>query len=157
MVWTYTTGYLTTSGTTASLYKVRLMIGDNDTTRQQLQDEEIYGAISYESSPTLAAAVCCDYLVAKYAFLCNVENGSLRISAAARHSHYRKLAETLRKGGAGDVPGDSTIVSATAYVGGSSKTAVDALKDDTDNILSPFRVGQDDHPDLGVSSSTSGW
>src|SRR6187549_3128912 len=107
MTWTYSPGYLSSSGTTASLYKVRFMTGDKNTLDQQLSDEEIYGVLTYESSPTLAAAVACDAIAGNYARLCNVENGSLRISAAARHSHYMKLADRLRAGGAGDVPGDS--------------------------------------------------
>lgn len=153
MTWTYTAGLLSLSTTTASLMKVRFMSGDTDTTRQQLTDEEIYGVLTYQTSPTLAAATACDALAAKYSFLCNVENGSLRISAAARMKHYQDLADRLRAGGAGDVPGDPNITEATMSVGGTSVSAKDTLASNSDNIGTPFRLGQDDMP--GLSSGTS--
>lgn len=153
MGFTYTTGFLTSSGATASLYKVRLMVGDTDTTRQQLQDEEIYYFINYQSSPTLAAAAACDALAAKYSFQINTMNSQLRVSAAARMQHYMDLADRLRAGGAGDIPGDPNIIEATMSVGGSSVSAKDDIFSDSDSVQPSFRLGQDDMP--GVSSATA--
>ena len=143
MVWSYNTANLASS----DLYKVRLMVGDTDSTRQQFQDEEISYALTVETSPTLAAAAVCDLLAAKYSFLVNTENGSLRVSAAARWTHYRDLADRLRKGGAGNMPGDAKVINATMYVGGSSKDAKQAIYDDNDAEVGPFRMAADDHPD----------
>lgn len=152
MTFSYSPGFLTASGTTASLYKCRLMTGDTDTTRQQLQDEEYFYFINYQSSPTLAAAAACDALAAKYSFQCNTENASLRISAAARMKHYMDLADRLRAGGAGDIPGDPNIIEATMYVGGASVAAKDSIFGDSDVVQPAFRVGQDDMP--GVTSAS---
>ena len=140
MTWTYDTSLLASS----SLMKVRLMIGDNDTTRQQLADEEINYVLTYETSPTMAAAIACDLLAGKYSFQMNTENGALRISAAARMKHYMDLADRLRAGGAGDMPGDPVIINATMSVAGVSQAAKDAINEDTDAVVSPFRLGQDD-------------
>lgn len=142
MTWSYSSASL---GLTKN--RVRLFVGDTDTSAQQLEDEEIQFVLDYESSTTLAAAVCADLLAGKYSRQMNTENGSLRISAAARMKHYMDLADRLRRGGAGDVPGDTNIIQATMYVGGASVAAKEALLDDEDNYQGPFRIGQDDNPE----------
>ena len=135
--------------------KVRLFIGDTDTARQQLADEEIDYVLTVQTSPTLAAASCCDLLIAKYAFLCNIESGELRISAAARHKHYEDLADRLRKGGAGDIPGDGFTPLAEMYVGGQSVDDKNTLNGNSDNVAPAFSLGMDDHPASGLSTSSS--
>lgn len=149
MTFTYNTANLATS----SKNRVRLLIGDTDATRQQLQDEEINYVLTQETAVTLAAAACCDILAAKYAFLVNTENGSLRVSAAARHKHYIQLADRLRAGGAGDVPGDSTVHDARIYVGGVSQATKDTITEDSDAVVAPFRIGQDDHPETSANAA----
>ncbi len=140
MSWSYSSSSLGLSKN-----KVRLFIGDTDSAREQLADEEISYVLTVETSPTLAAASCCDLLAAKYSFMCNTENGALKVSAAARMQHYIDLADRLRKGGAGEIPGDAVVVAATMYVGGSSVAAKEAIYADTDNVSTPFQIGQDDH------------
>ena len=135
--------------------RVRLLIGDTDDARQQLQDEEIAYVLTQQVQTTLAAAACCDLLAAKYSFLVNTENGSLRLSAAARHQHYIKLADRLRAGGAGEVPGDSTVHDARIYVGGTSISAKNNILSDSDVVQPAFRLGQDDHPDAWDVSAAS--
>jgi hypothetical protein len=141
-MWTYNASALANS----DLYKVRFMVGDNDVNRQQIQDEEILYILTQETSPALAAAIACDGLAAKYSFSMNSVVGSLSISAERRMKHYMDLADRLRKGGAGNLPGDSIITNATMSVGGTSVAAKEALADDSDAIGAPFRIGQDDHP-----------
>jgi hypothetical protein len=150
MTWTYIPQLLTSTATVASLMKVRLVIGDTDSTRPQLQDEEIYFVLSAQSIINYAAADCADLLSAKYAFQVNTENSLLRISAAARHKHYADLAKRLRSAGPGVTPGGEGAgsVLATGYAGGISDTANQSLRDDADNILAPASVGQDDFPDV---------
>lgn len=143
MTWTYNTAGLASSPKD----RVRLLIGDTDDSRQQLQDEEIAYVLTQQTSTTLAAAACCDLLAAKYSFLVNTENGSLRLSAAARHQHYIRLADRLRAGGAGEIPGDSTVHDARIYVGGTSEAVKETITGDSDNILAPVKIGQDDHPE----------
>lgn len=135
--------------------RVRLLIGDTDDSRQQLQDEEINYVLTQQSSVTLAAAACCDILAAKYAFLVNTENGSLRLSAAARHKHYLSLADRLRAGGAGNIPGDATVHDARIYVGGVSQATKDTITEDSDAVVAPFRIGQDDHPETATNAAVT--
>ena len=142
MTWSYQTSGIANS----SLMKVRLMIGDTDANRQQLQDEEINWVLGNETSPTLAAAACADLLAGKYSFLVNTENLSLKLSAASRQLHYQTLADRLRKGGAGEIPGDAIITSAEMYVGGQSVSAKADLNADSDNRETDFSLGMDDSP-----------
>lgn len=139
MTWTYSSASLGLSRN-----KVRLMIGDVDTTRQQLDDAEIDFVLTTETSPTLAAAVCAEMLSARYTFQTDTTNGALSVAASKRASAYQKLADRLRRGGAGDIPGDPQAIMATMYVGGQSRTAVAALGQNSDNIAPNFSLGMDD-------------
>ncbi len=142
MTWTYNAAGIGNS----TLFQVRRTFGDTNSTRQQLQDEEIAYAIASTDSVTSAAAVCCDYLVAEYAFQMDTQNGSLRIQAEKRMQHYMDLADRLRQGGDGDVPGDTRVIAATMHVGGASLDEKEAFAADTDNVQPSARIGQDDHP-----------
>jgi hypothetical protein len=150
MTWTYNASGLANS----QKDRVRLNIGDTDESRQQMQDEEIAYVLTQETSTTLAAAACCDMLAAKYSFQMNTENGALKVSAEKRMEHYQKLADRLRKGGDGEVPGDAVVVDATMYVGGTSKAAKDEIFQDSDAVWGSFKLGQDDHPDATVSTAS---
>lgn len=156
MTWTYIPQLLTSTATVATMMKVRLIIGDTDTSRQQLQDEEIYFVLSAQPVVNYAAADCADLLSAKYAFQVNTENSLLRISAAARHKHYSDLAKRLRNAGPGETPGGEGAgsVLATGYAGGVSDTANETLRNDDDNVLPPVSVGQDDFPDVTDDPAT---
>lgn len=156
MTWTYIPQLLTSAATVSSLMKVRLIVGDTDTTRQQLQDEEIYFVLSAQPVVNYAAADCADLLSAKYAFQVNTENSLLRISAAARHKHYSDLAKRLRAAGPGSTPGGEGAGSllATGYAGGISEMANENLRDNDDNVLPPASVGQDDFPEVADDPAT---
>lgn len=143
MTWTYNAASLPLS----DLYKVRFLIGDTDSARPQLQDEEIDWVLTEQAVVTYAAASCAEMLASKYAFLVNTENSELRVSAAARHKHYLELAERLRRS-AGDLPGGdgSGVLLATAYAGGVDRAAKETLDGDTSLVRPAFGIGQDDDP-----------
>jgi hypothetical protein len=149
MTWSYLPQLLTSTTAAGGLMKVRLLIGDTEVTRQQLQDEEIYYILSAESVITYAAASACDVLAAKYAFLVNTDNSALRVSAAARHKHYITLADRLRSMGPGDIPGGAGagVVLSEVYVGGASHEQANNILNDSNNKTIPFSVGQDDFPE----------
>lgn len=153
MTWTYSAASLSSS----DLYKVRLIIGDADTNRQQLQDEEINYVLTVEAVVTYAAAACCDILAAKYAFQVNTENSELRVSAAARHKHYLELADRLRATGGGDIPGGEGggLPVVGMYAGGTLKSEKETLIDDTDIVAPAFALGQDDNPEAGEDDPRS--
>lgn len=89
MAWTYVTPIATTKD------EVRLLIGDTDTTDQQLLDEEINYFVVQESSAVRAAARACETLAAKYARKMNKKMGDLSIEAEKLSKHYMDLATRL--------------------------------------------------------------
>jgi hypothetical protein len=148
MTWTYNPYFLTSaSNAMSATTKLRLLVGDTDEADQQLQDEEIGWVASLQSVLNYAAADCADLIASKYARQCSTVNGALRITASQRQEHYSAMAKRLRANGPGSLPGGDNggAVLADAYVGGISRTDVDELKSDTDNILPPVAVGQDDY------------
>lgn len=150
MTWTYTPGWLSqVSSTSVSMTQVRLLVGDTDTLDQQLQDEEIYFVLSVQGAVNYAAAECADLLASKYARQINTENSLLRASAAERHKHYVNMAKRLRSNGPGTLPGgeNAGLPLGGVYAGGTSKSANDALLDNSDNIAADVAVGQDDYPE----------
>jgi hypothetical protein len=155
MTWTYSLSLLTATGVTAQMTRVRLLVGDTDSGRQQLQDEEIYFVLVNQTATNYAAADCSDLLAAKYAFQVNTENSELRVSAAARHKHYVDLAKRLRANGPGEVPGGvgAGSIVAEGYAGGTSVSANESLAGNTDNVLPPFYVGQDDFPGVDQTAN----
>lgn len=122
------------------------MTGDTLSNDVQLLDEEIYGVLTYETSPTYAAAVAADAIAGRYARQANTQNGALRVSAERRMDHYSKLAKNLRAGGPGDLPGDPDLTNATMSVQGTSVAAKDAILSDSDNVQNVFSMGMDDYP-----------
>jgi hypothetical protein len=127
--------------------KVRLLVGDTDTTRQQLLDEEIYFVLTAQPIVNFAAADCADLLAAKYAFQINTENSKLAMFAAARHKHYADLAKRMRDNGPGETPGGAGagLIVGSNYAGGISVDANDTIESNTDNVLPPVAIGQDDY------------
>lgn len=157
MTWTYSTSFLSAvSSITANLMRVRLLVGDTDTSRQQLQDEEIYWPLSSIEGLNYAAATVAEILASKYAFQVNTENSELRISAAARHKQYMALADRLRAGGPGSLPGiDGGVPLGAVYVGGAVQADVDALSDNDSYREPSFAVGMDDLP--GTQTDSDGF
>lgn len=159
MTWTYSLSLLTSTGVTAQMTRVRLLVGDTDSTRQQLQDEEIYYTLSQQTITNYAAADCADLLAAKYSFQVNTENSQLRVSAAARHKQYVDLAKRLRAAGPGETPGGlgAGSIVAEPYAGGTTVSSNGSLESDSNNILPPFAVGQDDFTaDIDIKEYFSG-
>lgn len=120
---------------------VRLLIGDTDTTDQQLQDSEVeyfltlFGA-SGDGRVVPAAVRCCDAIAAKYARQVDTTNQGLRVGASKRLEHYQSLAEELRL---------QIATVGEVFLGGSKYSEAKKLDEDTDLIPPVFRRGQDDY------------
>lgn len=119
---------------------VRLLIGDTDTTDQQLQDSEIeyflglFG-VTGDGRVVPAAIRCCEALAAKFARQVDTTNQGLSVGASKRSEHYRKLADDLR---------DLETSVAEVFLGGNTYTEAKLMDDNTDLIPPSFRRGQDD-------------
>lgn len=99
MAWTYDATDLDNDTSSGRLNVVRFLLGDTDTTDQQLQDEEIYYLLSEaQDSPKLASAKAARNLSAKYSRLVTTElDGQLTMEYGELSSKYNFLADTLER------------------------------------------------------------
>lgn len=96
-MWTYDSSDLSTTTSSGRLNAVRLLIGDVDTSDQQLQDEEITFALSENTDDAYqAAAFCCRLLASKYSRLVTTTlDGSLSANYSDRYKQYTAMAVSL--------------------------------------------------------------
>ena len=93
MTWTYSA---TALGTV--LAKVRLEVGDTDTTDQLLTDEELQVLIDNRASVvTLAAADACDVLATRFARDFDFSTDGQSFSRHARAKTFQERAQALRE------------------------------------------------------------
>lgn len=132
MAWTY-------SGNPASSNRdaVRFLIGDTDTTDQQLQDAEIDWLLVENPNPNMAAAHACEALAAKYARQVSTTNLSLSVSAGDRQAQYLMLATKLRR--------QAQDGGATMFVGGTSIAEKLERAENADEVQPAFQIGEDDY------------
>ena len=109
---------------------VRFLIGDTDTTSEQLSDDEINALVTMYGSAINAASYAADSLYAKYARKVNKKIGDLSIDYSDLAKHYKDLATTLRR--------QASIRLAAPYAGGISKTTKEANEVDTDLVKPSF-------------------
>lgn len=129
MTWTYT------DPTANDRDEVRFLIGDTDTSDQQLSDEEIAYFTSTYSDNILAAAYAAEALASKYGRRTDIGMGKLRVSYGALKAHYAELAASL-----------FSRCRATVLVGGISISEKETLCEDTDAVQGSFRRGMHDNP-----------
>lgn len=146
MTWTYSTTDLTATSSSGSLAKIRLLVGDTDTSDQQLQDEEIYFAVSAEGGDYAAAALCAELLAAEYARKADKTVGSLSIQWSQRFDHYTALAAKLRR--------NSSVI-ALPYAGGVSISDKTTRETDTDRVAPAFYRGLLDNPEVIGNGETT--
>lgn len=136
MTWSFNTSLAT------DMDKVRLFIGDIDTTDQLLSDETILAMLVDEPHVKLCASQACLFLAAKYGRITSYTIGALTISdAAGRVSNWRALADRLRQEANLDA-----VTRATIKVGGTTFTQQDRMDSNDDAFPSKFRRGQFSYP-----------
>lgn len=120
------------------LDEVRFLIGDTDTSDQQLSDEEInYSLTETTQEPIGAAIISAQALKSKFSRKADKTVGDLRISFSQLVDHYSELVESLRIRAA--------LNSATPYAGGISIADKKLVVDDTDRVVPAFKVGIHDN------------
>lgn len=144
MTWTY-------SGDPSSSNRdeVRFLVGDTDTTDQQVNDAEIAYAIAEEANNRLAAARIARTLAAKYARRADKKVGDLDIKWKQLSENYKQLAE--------DLTSDAAIYSAMPFAGGLSVSGKEAVRDNSDRVDPSFRKGQHDNPSLTDPDDKDPW
>jgi hypothetical protein len=142
MTWTYGGA----PGTTTSATRrdaVRLLVGDTDTTDQQVSDEEIAFALSQTSDDIYnAGALMCRALAGKYSRLVDTSIESVSSSYSQRAKQYSELAVRLVKEG----KRLGSVGLGVPVAGGMSISEMESVEDDLDRVPSAFRVDQFSNP-----------
>jgi hypothetical protein len=135
---------MTYADLTASLSQVRFLVGDTDTSDEQLTDTEIAYCLSRAGTSVLLAAVyACEGIAAKYARKVTKSVGDLSIQYSDLQKHYQDLASSMRREcGRAAVP----------VAGGISIARVDAVEADADRVAPTFTVGMLTNPTIGKST-----
>ena len=118
---------------------MRFLIGDTDSSDQQLTDEEIAYLLTEYTAPKRAALEAARSLQAKYSRLCDQRTGDISISYSQRRDSYAALVRDLQRGMLG-----------APYAGGISQADKDSDEDDTDRVKPAFRVEMMANPDTDV-------
>lgn len=91
MTWTYDASPLT-----SNLDAVRFLVGDTDSSDQQLQDEEITYLLTVEGGVRYSAYKAAKALAARYTRKVDRNVGDLRISFSQKARQYHDLAAALK-------------------------------------------------------------
>ena len=127
------------SGFPDDIERVRLKIGDTDSSDYLIEDEEIQVAIDRNPSITAAASAAAYRVAAKLARRFNHQKSEVSKDEAQLYRHYRQVAKDLEDElDAGNAP----IPVST----GISVDDKDAARDDTDRVKPRFYRGAFDNP-----------
>ena len=127
MTWTY--------GPTFSLARdrIRLLIGDTDSSDQLVSDEEIAvyvtGGQLAQSSDYLSAAMVCDAIAAKMSRRADMSAGGSSVSLSQQATAYQTKARHLRR---------QAALSTSPFIGGQSISDKDSREEDTDRVTPAF-------------------
>jgi len=142
MTWTYGGAPGTTSAATRR-DAVRLLVGDTDTTDQQVTDEEIAFGVSQAADDIYnASALICRALSGKYARLVDTSVESVSSSYSQRAQQYAELAVRLIKEG----KRLGSVGLGVPVAGGMSISEMQSVEDDIDRVPAAFRVDQFSNP-----------
>lgn len=140
MAWTYG-GRPGTSSQASRIDAVRHLVGDVDSTDQQIQNEEILFALGQTSDEIYgASALTARAIAARYGRLVDttIDQTGLQASYSQRQKHYLDLAFDLEKQ-AKKYGGTSLGVPSA---GGLSRSEVRAVESDEDRVPSMFVVDE---------------
>ncbi len=131
MAWTY-------SGDPAANDRdaVRFLVGDTDTTDQQLNDAEIAYLNAQEPNVYKAASQGAKTIAAKFARKADKEVGDLKIRWSQLQKSYLDLASELEERSISGV--------GTAFLGGTNVGEKQTLDEDTDRVQPGFKRDQFD-------------
>lgn len=144
MTWTYNLAALSST----PLFQVRFLIGDTDTTRQLVQDEEILYVLTTYTDPRAAAAVICEAIAAKLSQEADARAGDLSESSSQKAKAFADRAKELRS---------QLSTTALPVFGGIRFSQKEPLDEDSDLVPPSFRIGENEHPELAADRSSPEW
>ncbi len=134
MTWSYSNALTTPKD------QIRLLIGDTDTSDQQLQDEEIAFFYAENTDIYTSAAACVTQLLAAYARKATSKSvGDLSLSYASRISDLKTLQADLLARASRKAP-------AMPYAGGIRYSDEATDNGDDDVVKTRFDIGMHDNP-----------
>lgn len=139
MAWTYSGDPATTPGDA-----VRFLVGDTNTARQELQDEEIAWLLTQEAAnPLRAAARAAETLYGRYIGSSTTKHvGDMTISRTGLAQHYQALAARLW------VTANSRLVA--PFMPSSSRGLKHVYDQDRDRVDPFFTRDMWEYPNLGI-------
>jgi hypothetical protein len=137
MAWSYDATDLDTETTSGRLNSVRYLVGDTDTTDQQVQDEEIqFALVQTNNNIYNAGAFVCSTIASKYSRLVTTQlDGALEAQYSDLAKNYKALANDLKSMGQRYSAGALGV-----YAGGILISQVDIVRDSTNRVPSSFRM-----------------
>jgi hypothetical protein len=121
----------------SDLDAVRFYVGDTNSARELLQDEEINFTLTEHSVVRMAAAVCADAIAAKFAREADQKVGDISKALSQVSEAFERLASRLRR--------ESSKRAAPVFPA-SSRDWKETQLEDTDLVQPQFEVGQMDNP-----------
>lgn len=144
MAWTYSATSLGTSTSGERLNSVRYLVGDTDTSDQQVQDEEITFALSQTGDNIYyAASFVAENIAALYSRRVDTDlDGALSEKYSNLSDQYRKLSAKLGEMGK-RYGGTSLGIS----FGGILVADVNSIRDDGNRVTPSFSMDRFRHPE----------
>lgn len=143
MTWTYNIALATDRD------RVRFRIGDTNTDKQLLADEEIAAQLTrFNNDIPLTVVSCIKAIIAKLARDYDRSNLGLSAQRSQQIQHYRDLLAEYQGTGV-----EGALSNAEMFVGGLSKDKEDSFDDDDDYKGPHLRRGQDDIDQADEGSS----
>jgi hypothetical protein len=117
---------------------VRFLLGDTKSTQQQLQDEEIFFAISQRASVWGACATCCEALSSQFSREADSVQGQERTMYSAKAKAYNQRARfyDMKAAASGGFSG---------YAGGISVADKTRQEENPDRVAPNFNIGMTDN------------
>ena len=150
MSWSYDETNLGTDTAAGRLNSVRLLVGDTDTTDQQVQDEEIAFALTQTGDNIyFAGSYVANLIASKYSRRVTTElDGALRAEYSDLAKQYRQTSTALRSDGLRF--SGSTF---SLYAGGVSVADIKANRYNSDRPKSSFYKDRFDNPNATTDST----
>lgn len=128
--------YSTTSSTPTNLSRIRMRLGDTNSSLPIFTDEEITAALTDFATVTGAAYYLCKAAIAKYARDVDRSMPGISSQRSQQVAHLRDVLADLR---------EEMLSGASGFTGGASKAGQDAINADTDFRQPHFQTGMDEH------------